>query len=353
MPDNALYSHDEPPESLESILLSEQYADFKEALEVLYIEGNINGRQRFTKKWPDVAAHVLGDALIEFDDKGVLNDAQREQRENLEDEAEERRLALITLISPVLEESVHEGVLKIEYVTNIIHQVGRKIAFLIFNDEIVEKLSEQPASLPHEQAQNVNDADEGEAVIKQGQPEQDMQDSGMSDRDLDQLSEKSIGHVTQGGAPKELLPDPLLRPKKKPEVVAANTQMGPLLPEAMAQKIRTNAESIDDPVSTGLSQQSDQAQRAPIQAQPVQPPPQVTAPPQEQPFQADQDAQRLSATPQQVQSPPPSPLEPPVAQQHQGPVHEAMTFMPAKRVPAQPPSQPDQVDPTKDDKLQD
>src|SRR5690349_11417079 len=94
-------------------LTSHKYAEFVEALELLYIKDNISGRNKFTANWPDAALLIFSEELIHYDREGV---ADRERRSIVEQEAEERRLALLEKISAVEERSVNTGALQVDYV---------------------------------------------------------------------------------------------------------------------------------------------------------------------------------------------------------------------------------------------
>jgi hypothetical protein len=122
----------------ENKLLSDQFEEFKEALEVLYVSGNLSGRVKFAQSWAAPASYILGDELIRQDMEGTQD---KEQRAKLEEQAEERRLALLEFMDGVERNSVHEGTLQIDYVRGAIETMGRPISLLIYGQKIVDRFA--------------------------------------------------------------------------------------------------------------------------------------------------------------------------------------------------------------------
>ncbi len=127
---------DLPPPPAENKLTSEHFEEFKEALEIFYILANISGRVKFTQAWPVAAEHVLGAELIGYDEEGAPD---RERRTELEQEAEERRLELLSFMETVEEDSVQQGALQVDFVKGAIEKMGRPIALLIYGQKIVDR----------------------------------------------------------------------------------------------------------------------------------------------------------------------------------------------------------------------
>ena len=137
-PDTPEQKDEEP----QNALLSEQFDDLKESLEVLYILANISGRLQFVKNWPDLASRIFGDELIAFDTDGTQ---ELEKRAALEQEAEERRIQMLERLDGVEEKSVQEGVLQTEFVEGLIKDLGRDIALLVYAEKIVDRFIPPPA----------------------------------------------------------------------------------------------------------------------------------------------------------------------------------------------------------------
>ena len=117
-------------------LTCEAYEEFRNALEILYIRGNLGGRLNFLEAWPVAAQRIFGDELIAQDRDGTTD---RERRGVLEEEAEERRLALLEHASDVHEKSVDRGSLLVEYVEKVVKELGRDLALLVYSEKVVNR----------------------------------------------------------------------------------------------------------------------------------------------------------------------------------------------------------------------
>lgn len=133
--------------SEEKKLTSEQLAQFQDALDTLYIVGNISGRLNFVRNWPHAASHILGEQLLEFDREGTPD---RELRASLEDEAEGRRLDLLEILETLQNKSVDRGTLQLEYVKNLVLNLGRDLALYIYSDHIVDRFIAPPVKVVEE-----------------------------------------------------------------------------------------------------------------------------------------------------------------------------------------------------------
>ncbi len=135
------HADDESLNSNVQRLESERMADFVEALELLYIIGNISGRIKFAESWPEAALHIFGAELIEFDREGAPD---REYRATLEEEADLRRLALLEIADTFEDKSVDKGVLQVEYVQDVMNRLGRAIALNLYAASLVDRFLPPP-----------------------------------------------------------------------------------------------------------------------------------------------------------------------------------------------------------------
>ena len=151
-----------PEQEPENKLTSEQFDEFKQALEVLYVIANMSGRLNFTKAWPDAAKHILGDELMKYDEEGTDD---KEHRAELEQQAEERRLLLLDLMDTLEEKSVDKGALQVEYVSDVIESLGRELALHIYGSQIVDRFIAPPPSSEKDSAEDgADEAAGGEAA---------------------------------------------------------------------------------------------------------------------------------------------------------------------------------------------
>lgn len=142
-------SNTAPPESPaeqadRNQLKAETYDDFYEALDILYISGNLSGRLHFSEAWPAAAQFLFGDDLMGYDRDGTNN---VDHRVALEEEAEERRLALLNEVENLEQNSVNSSVLQIEYVQKLVERLDRDMALLIYSPKIVDRFLEPPVEV--------------------------------------------------------------------------------------------------------------------------------------------------------------------------------------------------------------
>jgi len=131
----------------ENKLMSEQFDELKEALEVLYMIANLGGRLQFAKAWPAAAARVLGAELSKYDEDGALD---KERKAELEIEAEERRIELLEFMDTLEESSVKDGALQIDYVRESVMDLGRDLALCIYGSKLVDRFISPPSMLEPE-----------------------------------------------------------------------------------------------------------------------------------------------------------------------------------------------------------
>lgn len=117
-------------------LKSEEFEAFFEALEVLYIRGNISGRLNFGEAWPAAARYVFGVELIGFDRDGVDD---RARRSVLEEEADARRVALLEIAETLEERSVEKSALQGEYIESVVNRFDKDLMLLLYAPKIVER----------------------------------------------------------------------------------------------------------------------------------------------------------------------------------------------------------------------
>lgn len=165
-------------------LTCEVYDEFHEALDTLYIQRNLSGRLNFLEAWPVAAQYLFGDELIENDSDGAKD---LERRAVLEEEAEDRRIALLEIVENIHENSVHKGALQVEYVDETLKGLGRGLALLLYSEKIVNRfipssgdavpeVTEQVISssaVPQNPTTNIPDDIDVES-LELGQPNDDM-----------------------------------------------------------------------------------------------------------------------------------------------------------------------------------
>jgi hypothetical protein len=131
------HPEDEPISNAAQAALSDKLDHFSEALCMLYIKDNLSGRNKFREKWPEAAQFIFSDALIAYDNEGVTD---REHRSVLENDAEERRAALLEKITEIPEKSVDSGALEFDYVGEVLDTYGPKISLLLYKDDIIQRV---------------------------------------------------------------------------------------------------------------------------------------------------------------------------------------------------------------------
>lgn len=129
------------PGDPENALISPRFAEFREALESLYILGNQSGRIHFMGKWPETGAWIFGADLLRYDQDGAKD---REHRAQLEAEADARRLELIGIVETLEKQSVKEGSLQTEFVQGLVNKFGRALALHLYAEKIVDRFAPPP-----------------------------------------------------------------------------------------------------------------------------------------------------------------------------------------------------------------
>ncbi|MCD8498426.1 MAG: hypothetical protein LRZ85_10405 [Alphaproteobacteria bacterium] len=123
---------------------SDQLKELLEALECLYIRNNTSGRRGFSQKWPHAAPYVFDEELTAFDAQGVESDDHRARRKELEKEAEKRRDELIEFLETLEAKSVHDGMLQVEFVRDIMMRYRRDMLLYLYAVHIVDKFVPPP-----------------------------------------------------------------------------------------------------------------------------------------------------------------------------------------------------------------
>ncbi len=163
MPDTPPPPIPQEEESPEQSPFAERFAEFIDALESLYISGNLSGRVHFREAWPAVAEHIFGAELIKYDEDGAPD---KEHRAVLEDEADQKRITLVERLEDVEENSIYHGSLQAEYASGIIHELGRKLSLYIYTPHVVD---------------NIIPPEPGEEPVEEAAPEESVQENTEQD----------------------------------------------------------------------------------------------------------------------------------------------------------------------------
>ncbi len=126
------------PDDPENKLTNAHFPAFHEALELLFIESNISGRNKFSALWPEAALWIFGEDLMRFDTQGAVD---RTYRAALEEEAEDRRLTLLSLLENLQNKCVVYGVLQTERVQGLVEKMGRGTSLYVFDQKIVDRFA--------------------------------------------------------------------------------------------------------------------------------------------------------------------------------------------------------------------
>lgn len=127
----------------ESKLLADGFEALFDALEILYLRGNLSGRLKFVQDRPEAAFYILGSELIGYDRDGTPD---RDRRAALEIEAEERRFALLERLTDIEKRCVVSGVLQFEIIEPLVRDLGRDLALKIFVPRLVNRVFPAPAT---------------------------------------------------------------------------------------------------------------------------------------------------------------------------------------------------------------
>ncbi len=127
----------ENPNATAAAAFGKQLDEITDALGILYIKNNASGRHKFLDKWPDIARYVFGDTLIKYDHDGTKDRAHRAE---LEEEADQRRVLLKQTIREMHDKSVDAGVLKFDYVGQVIDQFGPDLSPYLYSEAVIERV---------------------------------------------------------------------------------------------------------------------------------------------------------------------------------------------------------------------
>lgn len=124
-------------------IYAESWDAFLDALECLYIKDNISGRLKFRDQWQHAAHYLFGDDLMAHDADGTLD---TQARHRCEEEALERRAALLQMLEDLEEKTVEGSAIKVSFVRDLIAQIGQDLARYIYSQRVME------AALPSKEA---------------------------------------------------------------------------------------------------------------------------------------------------------------------------------------------------------
>ena len=293
----------------ENRLTSEQFEDFREALDILYIFDNLSGRLQFLKNWPAAAAYLFGEELIGYDHDGAKD---IERRRELEEQAEDRRLDLLDIAENLEERSVENSALQLEYVESVVNKLETELSLLFYAPKIVSRFRELPAEPVDEEEEGLEET--SEQVEESTQPETGAATAQQDDFDpLDDIEPISLDSAPGGPADapmkevEEPLPTPssVSSPENAAEPVSKVAVQNPNLgvapqPEPQAQEVQKSEPVPSDPPEQQLpptqapQQQSSERTVPPVveaPRNPITPPaPQGTNPapdvPEEKPSQS-------------------------------------------------------------------
>ncbi|MFP4386047.1 MAG: hypothetical protein ACLFP8_03755 [Alphaproteobacteria bacterium] len=118
---------------------SSKLTDLSDALDILYITNNASARHRFRESWPEIADYLFGATLMQYDIEGV-DAEQRAHRQELEEDAEIRRIELKQTIREIVEKSVKSGMLQFDYVGSVIDKHGPVVAYYLYAEDIIKRV---------------------------------------------------------------------------------------------------------------------------------------------------------------------------------------------------------------------
>ncbi|GEM_PF-6419984 len=137
MSDDPSKSDEDAPATNSMAAFSSQLNNLTDALDMLYIKYNASGRNKFREKLPSIAKYIFGETLIKYDDDGFED---VEHRNQLEQEADDRRIDLKVTLLEIIDKSVNSGSLQFEYVGEIIDKHGAEVSQFLYADDIIERV---------------------------------------------------------------------------------------------------------------------------------------------------------------------------------------------------------------------
>ena len=163
----------EKPAANSMAAFSDKLTDVGDALDLLYITKNVSGRLKFREKWPEVADYLFGPELIKYDTEGVED---KEHRAQLEEEANDRRIALKATIAEIVDKSVDAGSLLFDYVGEVIDTYGVYISTYLYAEDVVERV--RPGLLAtRETKSDDSESQEGQSGQAEAVPGDDLADT--------------------------------------------------------------------------------------------------------------------------------------------------------------------------------
>ena len=131
-----------PPPSAGQVtkeLFCDQKKEFIEALECLYIKGNLSGRLMFADKWPEIAPKIFPAELTKFDHDGINNEEERLRRDALELQAEINHDRLLSIFEGMEKKLVVYGSLQLPALEALMKEIDRPLAEHVFAERFVNR----------------------------------------------------------------------------------------------------------------------------------------------------------------------------------------------------------------------
>ncbi|MDH5721831.1 MAG: hypothetical protein OEY94_00715 [Alphaproteobacteria bacterium] len=130
---------DESPDfhNTSKVAFSQNMDLLQKDLSLLYLKGNASARNKFGDIYPEIAQYLFGEDLIRYDYEGCDD---IEHRDQLEEEALQRRFDILNIMEDLREKSVKAGSLEMEYVSKVIDHFGVEVSRYMYAENIIERV---------------------------------------------------------------------------------------------------------------------------------------------------------------------------------------------------------------------
>lgn len=197
----------------EKKLLSDEYEDTKEIISILYIHENISGRINFAKNHPELAQLILGEDLIKLDQEGAEDLKARAQ---LEDRAAKRQQKLVDLVNNLEARSVEKGLVKTEFVENVIQKLGRTVALMLYAPRLVDKVfPPSPEEVAEAEAQQAAAQPQPEQVETPPEPTEEAVEEQAEGDEAAPQAEEAVGEPSEQVEEAQAGPEPEEQPTEQ------------------------------------------------------------------------------------------------------------------------------------------